>query len=320
MEERVLMLDLHVHPLEKEMDPKEIWESVEAKKLDAIASTEHADADPKQAFERALEKKPDDKILIPGAELNTDAGHILIYGKNEELYEFSELFKDKVPIETVLDIADKERFHLSVAHPWGFSVDSAAYVLGESKLKRLVETQEIGVEVYNGLLGRAGEYFLDSRLIMKPWNLFAYFEKNSVARKIGLPRLTGRLKKKMDREAFDFYLRCAKPVELAEQAGFITAGSDAHAAARIGSGVLKIKTRKENLNAKKVMKELKNQEVLWSGPFVEEVRPGVLEKPGDKVTKKEIMQGLKYVVKRKVSKKKVKDKIKKVVKRKKSLE
>ena len=137
------MLDMHVHSLEKDMDAKDIWETVEARKLDAIASTEHADANPKEAFERCLEGKPDDKIVIPGAELNTSAGHILVYGKNEELYEIDGLFGDKVPIETVLDMADKERLYLCVAHPWGFSVDSAAYRLGEPKLKRLVETQDI---------------------------------------------------------------------------------------------------------------------------------------------------------------------------------
>lgn len=315
MAERIVTMDLHTHALEKGMKVKEYWQTALKKKLNVVAITEHADCNPKKALKLVSEFKPESILLIPGIELNTDIGHVLCYAKNEEIFELDELLEKRLALQRAVEIAQEEGFLLSVSHPWGFSHDSAAYLLGEKKLENLVERNDLGVEVYNGMIGQLSRHVFESKLVIKPLNLFDYLEKNRVSRKLGIDRVTGKLKKKMDEKTLNLFQRCTKPIILGEKASFITAGSDAHSSQRVGCGLMKIKCRKK-LNNKNVLEEIKNAEVIWSGPFVEEIEQGVYVKPEEPISRKEIIQGIRYATTR-IAKRKLKEKIRKKLKRKK---
>jgi hypothetical protein len=296
MRERVITLDLHTHALEKGMKIDDYLREVKKKGIDVIGVTEHVEFNPEKAFKKVKKKNPKEVVLIPGAELNTEIGHVLIYADSERLYQFDELFQKQVPFEDVMTVADKEGFMVSISHPWGFSYDSAAYIVGEKRLHELVERYHVGIEAYNGMIGTIGSSVLDSKLINKPLGLFNYLDKNRLAKATGVNRLTNRLKKTLDHKTFELVTRCAKPIELGERAAFVTAGSDAHSAKRVGSGIMKIKTTVSpaNLNARTVLNEIKHGKVIWTGPYVEEVSPGVYKKPKEAFSKKEMAQGIRY--------------------------
>ncbi|MBI2598101.1 MAG: PHP domain-containing protein, partial [Candidatus Diapherotrites archaeon] len=106
--EKIFSLDLHTHLHEKGVKPKDYWKRVKEMGLDAVAITEHPQFEPRDAFEKLLELKPKDVLLIPGSELNSEFGHLLCYGKKKDFYDQSELFKKGVAVETVLDIAKRK--------------------------------------------------------------------------------------------------------------------------------------------------------------------------------------------------------------------
>jgi len=50
-------IDFHTHLLEKGVKPEAYWKAVKAKKLDAVAITEHSFEKPEKAYKMLLEKK-----------------------------------------------------------------------------------------------------------------------------------------------------------------------------------------------------------------------------------------------------------------------
>lgn len=306
MQKRILTMDLHTHPLEKKMNMKDYWKQALDKGLNAIAVTEHSEYSPRKAYELAVTTKPEEITLIPGAELNTSIGHVLAYSHSQELYEMKELFEGKKEISELIEFAGKEKIHLSIAHPWGFSYDSAAFILGERKLKKLVEKNKIGIEVYNGMIGQVTDFIYGSKALRKPLNLFCYLQENRVAKKTRITKITNRLKKEIDGRRFEMYARSLNTIQLGNEASFITAGSDAHYSNRIGCGMVKLnaKEKRKELTAKNILNELtkKDKEILWSGPFVEETKEGY-SKPGAQITKKELSEGIKYAAKAALSSK-----------------
>lgn len=302
-------IDFHTHLLEKNTKPKEYWKAVKAKKLDAVAITEHVFENPSKAYQKLLEKKPKTKTLIPGMELETSIGHVLALAEDPLLFEIEALYKKGIKIKKTIKIAEKEKILLSIAHPWGLDYDSAAYLYGERKLNALVEKEKIGVEAFNGLVGNVGSFFYDSNWVKKPMNFFDYLEKSKLAKKTRLNKIGQKGKEKLDDKAKEILERCTKPFELAQKASFVTAGSDAHSPNRIGTGITKLKTKKSP-NPKEILDALQNKKnVEWIGPNVKETQNGYkMEKTP--IQKKELISGVKYAAKQAIIKK-VKKRIKK---------
>src|SRR3989344_5171258 len=98
-------MDLHNHLNEKKLDVREFWKKVVERKIDVIASTEHSNHNPREAFLKLLKTKPKNKILVPGIELDTIIGHVLVYGSDERVFDFKEFYGEKVDFKKVLVIA-----------------------------------------------------------------------------------------------------------------------------------------------------------------------------------------------------------------------
>ena len=296
-------MDLHSHVIEKKVKAKDYWKNVDQKKIDVMAITEHAHFDIRKAFERVAKEKPRDKILVPGVELNTDIGHVLCYGPDERVYDHKELFEFEVPIETCVEHAKQDNLVLSCAHPWGYTQDSAAFLIGPKKLMKLIRKYPIGIEAYNGMVGHLSDIMYESGWIRRPNNFLGFLQKNRVTRKIGIGSVGEKLQKSLDRLVYSYLNRITASVELGESASFITAGSDGHSADRLGEGMLKIKSQTE-LNTPEDILDLvvhHKQDVVWCGVGVREVRPGVLEKISpQKIKRMELVDGLKYLAMRKI--------------------
>ncbi len=297
-------LDMHTHLLEKKTKPKAYWKRVTEIGLSGVAITEHADCKPERAYRALLEEKPENAVLIAGIEINTAHGHMLSYADDERVYGMREFFKKGVSLEETIDAAKGSGILLSVAHPWGYSHDSMAYLYGVSELEDLVVDEGLGVEAYNGMIGHLSDFIYGSGWIKRPLNFCDFLENNRIARKVGMARLGRKIKNKINEKTMEIIIRCANAVELADKASFVTAGSDAHSPERIGSGIIKIKTEKDCGSAAETLKELQQKDkVVWSGPLVRELPGRVYEKVSEKLRRKEMLQGLKYIAKRAVRRK-----------------
>jgi hypothetical protein len=303
-DERIITLDLHTHLVEKKVKAADYWRRVAEVKLDAVAICEHSELSAEKAY-RVLEKgKKGSALLIPGIEVNTGKGHILAYSADAGIYGIQELQETPVDIGVLLDSAKDNNLLLSIAHPRGFDYDSLGYSIGAEELEEFVLREFIGVEMYNGMMGYLSNFIYDSGWIKRPVNFLDFLEKNRVAGKTGINRLGRKLKSSIDRKRWEVVARNSGAVELGSIAKFVTAGSDAHSADRIGSGIMKIRTGLQEPDAGDMLEEiLKKDNVIWSGPPVREVGEGMYERVIEPLTKKEIMQGLKYITTRIISKK-----------------
>ncbi len=296
-----ITVDFHTHLLEKEVNPKNYWKAAKAKKLDAVATTEHFNLKPEKAYKMLAEEKPNGICLIPGMELSTSIGHVVALGKDEGIYEVEKLFRKGIDIKKAIGIAEGEGITLSIAHPWGLSYDSAAYLLGEKKLYALVEREEIGVEAFNGMFGNVSSFFYATDWVRKPMNFFDFLETSRIGRKTRLSKLGKKGKEKLDKKGKEIIERCQKPYELAEKASFATAGSDAHHPDRIGTGVTKLKIGEKRVGA--ILEAVKDKKkVEWLGPNVREKGKGY-EVEKIKIQRAEVLSGIKYATKRAIMKK-----------------
>jgi len=299
--QRIISMDLHTHLLEKKINANKWWNSVSAKKLDVVAITEHFNFKPKAAFQKLSALKPHNVVLLPGMELETSAGHALVYGIDNSIYDVEDFFVKGIDFFKAVDLAERNGFLLSIAHPWGFEDDSAAYLFN-GKLDDLIESRNVGVEVYNGLVGKVGDFVYSSNWVNKPINFFDFLEKNRIAKTLKLSKFGGKIEHGLERRVRDLMERNVKAYELGRKASFVTAGSDAHSAEAIGSGILKLKFSKES-SAENVFNALRHKRnVVWSGPFLNEISPGKFEVSRQGVKKMEFLQGLRYAATKKVKK------------------
>ncbi|MDP6670276.1 MAG: PHP domain-containing protein [archaeon] len=291
----ILTIDLHTHLLEMGVKPNDYWKQVKERGLNAVAITEHVEEDPVLAYYKLVGRKPKDVLLIPGMELNTNIGHVVALGSSPKIYEEPGFLKVGLDIEKALRLAKKHGVLLSISHPWGFSHDSAAYIIGERQLEKFVEANEIGVETFNGMIGHIENFVFGTNWVKRPLNFFDFLEKNKVAKKTRLDKIGTRLKETLGSKSKEAIERCVKPVELGKKAAFVTAGSDAHYPNRIGSGILKLSVDAEKIDNRTLLDALsKKDNVVWSGPGVTETIDGDFKLVSGPPSKKEVILGLKY--------------------------
>ncbi|MBI4053439.1 MAG: hypothetical protein HY394_05385 [Candidatus Diapherotrites archaeon] len=306
-------MDLHNHLVEKNLDPARWWASAKAKRLDVIAITEHAHLDAEKSYRKLRELQPKGIVLVPGMELNTDFGHVLCLATDAEtIFSLKELRRWELPMESALKIAEEHGFLLVIAHPWGFDSDSAAFMAGEKKLKALVRSGKVGVEAYNGLVAHMSEFVYGTAWFRKPINFLDFLGRNRFAKKIRINRVTGALQKRLESKSREMVERCVKAMALAQQASFITAGSDAHHQDRIGSGIIRFRLGRRPANAKDVLDCVKNRKgIAWIGPQTKKIGKGRYEKFLQPITRKEVVQGLGYATKKAITSNRVADRIRK---------
>ncbi|MFH1239669.1 MAG: PHP-associated domain-containing protein [Candidatus Diapherotrites archaeon] len=297
--QNTVTFDLHTHLNEKKINPVDYWNAVKLKGLDAVAITEHAQFEPEDAYLKLAEEQPQNIALIPGIELNTNMGHVVAYGKDRKIYEIDEYLEWNLKIDTAIEIAKEKEILLSVVHPWSLSYDSAAYIYGERKLRKIIREHGLGVEIYNGMIGQLSNFIYDTNWIKKPMNFFEFIEKNRITKKMRLSKIGAKLKDKLNEKGEEVLQRCANAIELGSVASFVTAGSDAHFPERIGSGIIKMKWVNKTLNPENVLQSLrKKSDVVWFGPYVKENENGEFEKLDISLTRTEVIQGVKYAGKR----------------------
>lgn len=313
---RLLLLDLHTHLIEKKIKPMKYWMRVMQEGLDGTAITEHVDLNPREAFNALNKTRPPDKVLVPGMELNTNIGHLLCFGKNESIYDAKELYRKELSVKQAIRIARERDLVLALAHPWGYSRDSAGFYCSHGKLLNLVKKEGIGVETYNGMIGYLSYYVFDSGLIKVPMKMFDFIEKNRLLKRTPLKRISSRIKNRMQKEIEFLIRRCASAIELGKEAGIVVAGSDAHYPERIGAGMIKLRYDYDELSPENVLKALRNKgNVEWTGPKLIKEREGVYHKLDKTLSKKELINGLRYAGIKVLAKKFGLKKIKRVLSR-----
>lgn len=139
----MLKVDLHIHTkysFDSKSSIEEIIEKAIERKLDAVAITDH------NSYEGCLQIKqielPKNLIIIPGIELRTKEGDILLLNTMHRFEKGLSLFK-------VLEVAQKFRIITIAPHP---------FAITQPGIKDFIKLEEINaVEVINGgdFFGRA---------------------------------------------------------------------------------------------------------------------------------------------------------------------
>ncbi|MDD3160167.1 MAG: PHP-associated domain-containing protein [Candidatus ainarchaeum sp.] len=296
-----ILAEMHTHLIEKKVKPKDYWKAVLEKKLKIIAITEHVEYNPKKAYLDLKKIKPKNIILIPGMEAKTSAGHLIIFGKDESIYNVPDIQTINIPIEKALQRIKEYNLTASFAHPYGYKTDSTCSIIGEKKTKELLEKYEIGTEYYNGMLGSATSLIFKNKILKNTYNISDYLAKHKKLKFLNKAKI---IEKKLYEISQETFMRVKNGITFSENAKYITAGSDAHYPRNIGMGVVELK--KMPKNESDFLKMIEKREIKWAGPNK------YLKNPISDVKKIEMLMGLKYLTKKKI----LKDKIKKPKKKK----
>lgn len=234
----LLNLDLHTHLKVKKESVKNYWKSVKDANLIGVAITEYNYLDPKKAYFDLLVRKPKGMILIPGIKIKTDAGEVLLYSPDDDIYNYSILYEENISLKRLIDFAKKKNYLISIAHPFGLISNSASYILGLDKLEKLIKEKKIGVEAYTGTIGYLSYYLYDSFFIRKLRKLLDFLELQRFFKTIGLSNLSEFFTHKLDQKSYDMVYKFEAAIKLGKIASYVTAGSGSYTIDGIGSGVL----------------------------------------------------------------------------------
>ena len=303
-----ILADMHTHLHEKKLKPTDWWDEVRKKDLKVVAITEHVEYDPKGAYEELAREKHQGILLIPGFEAKTSAGHLLVYGKDSSIYDIKPLQKVGVPIEEALEEVQKNGLVASFAHPFGYKTDSVCWKLGETKTKSLMKKYGTGCEYYNGMLGSANGLIFGTQWVKKLYNFFDFTSKSKLGRALHIANKSRKLKENLEKISKETFQRVQKGILLSQNAPFITVGSDAHHTKTIGTAVIELANMPHT--AKEFCEMIKYKKILWAGPNMNS------KEPVDRLKKKELLEGLKYITKKKLQRKIKKPRITKRIRKK----
>jgi predicted metal-dependent phosphoesterase TrpH len=145
-----MILDLHLHS-ERSDDsraPVEAYLKILQRKrderpLDGIVLTEHRQFDPTRDF-RDLEDRYG-FLILNAAEIETDYGHVLVYGVNEDITRRFDFADVRLPAQTVIDEVWRMGGVALPCHPGRPNVGLCAHYEAKPRLENVV-----AVEALNG--------------------------------------------------------------------------------------------------------------------------------------------------------------------------
>jgi predicted metal-dependent phosphoesterase TrpH len=145
-----MILDLHLHS-ERSDDsraPVEAYLKIlqrkrEERPLDGIVLTEHRQFDPRRDF-RDLEDRYG-FLILNAAEIETDYGHVLVYGVNEDITRRFDFADVRLPAQTVVDEVWRMGGVALPCHPGRPNVGLCAHYESKPALQNVV-----AVEALNG--------------------------------------------------------------------------------------------------------------------------------------------------------------------------
>jgi predicted metal-dependent phosphoesterase TrpH len=143
-----MILDLHTHSVQSDDGRAKVdnycqWIRKKELPLDGFVLTEHRQFDAVSDY-RALEDQYG-LLILKASEVETDYGHVLLFGVNEDLVQAFDFTRVDNPIGEVLDHARRHGAVAAPCHPGRPNVGLFAHY----ERKGPVEGVEI-VEVYNG--------------------------------------------------------------------------------------------------------------------------------------------------------------------------
>ena len=142
-----MILDMHNHSIKSDDGRAKVenycqWIRSRDLPIDGIVLTEHRQFEPTDYS--SLEKKYG-LVILEGSEVETEYGHILVYGVTEGLMREFDFARIDNPLSEVLAAVDKHKAIAAPAHP------------GRPRVGMFAHTEELGVpegirivEVYNG--------------------------------------------------------------------------------------------------------------------------------------------------------------------------
>lgn len=145
-----MILDLHLHSeaSDDSRAPVEAYLKILQRKrderpLDGIVLTEHRQFDPTRDY-RALEDRYG-LLILTAAEVETDYGHVLVYGVNEDILARFDFADVRLPAQTLLDEVDRLGGVALPCHPGRPNVGLCHHYETRGPLERVV-----AVEALNG--------------------------------------------------------------------------------------------------------------------------------------------------------------------------
>ena len=143
-----MILDLHTHSIKSDDGRARVenycqWIRSKAVPIDGFVLTEHRQFDFESDYS-ALEERHD-LVILKGAEVETEYGHVLVFGVTPELTEAFDFSSINLPLEMVIETAEAHGAVAVPCHP------------GRPKVGMFAHTEALGVpkgvkivEIYNG--------------------------------------------------------------------------------------------------------------------------------------------------------------------------
>ncbi len=145
-----MILDLHLHSeaSDDSRAPVEAYMKILQRKraerpLDGIVLTEHRHFDPTRDH-RALEDRYG-MLILTAAEVETDYGHVLVYGVNEDMLARFDFADVRLPAQTLIDEVDRLGGVALPCHPGRPNIGLCHHYETKAPLERVV-----AVEAVNG--------------------------------------------------------------------------------------------------------------------------------------------------------------------------
>lgn len=143
-----MLLDLHTHSIKSDDGRAKVenycqWIKSKALPIDGFVLTEHRQFDFESDYSALAEKF--DLTILKGAEVETEYGHVLVFGVTRELYDIFDFSDIKLALADVLAAADAHGAVAAPCHP------------GRPRVGMFAHTDELGVpggvrivEIFNG--------------------------------------------------------------------------------------------------------------------------------------------------------------------------
>ncbi len=143
-----MILDLHTHSIKSDDGRAKVenycqWIRSKDIPIDGFVLTEHRQHDFESSYDALAEKHG--LVILKGSEVETEYGHVLVFGVTEALTEAFDFSRTDLPLKMVIETADAHGAVAVPCHP------------GRPRVGMFAHTEELGipdgvkiVEIYNG--------------------------------------------------------------------------------------------------------------------------------------------------------------------------